>query len=143
MSVTPDEIKAIRERYNLRQEDLARLLNVRPSTVSRWEAGDRTPLQKHIRAMRDLVLSLAEMDAEDVLAYTTADADTRNAMDAVRHAERQQLSPLAMSLAGNAAREAAHGTTQAEWILSKQHLDQDQLDAAISELMGAGLWPWR
>lgn len=35
--------QAIRERSGLSQSDLARTLGVAPTTVSRWEAGARTP----------------------------------------------------------------------------------------------------
>ena len=37
--MTPDDLAAFRERLGLSQADLARLLDVPDSTVSRWERG--------------------------------------------------------------------------------------------------------
>lgn len=36
-------LKAARKRVNLTQTQVARILNVFPSTVNRWESGERTP----------------------------------------------------------------------------------------------------
>ncbi len=38
--IKPEDIKKFREEEGLTQEDLARLLNVSVTTVSRWETGD-------------------------------------------------------------------------------------------------------
>ena len=38
--IKPEDIKKFREKEGLTQEDLARLLNVSVTTVSRWETGD-------------------------------------------------------------------------------------------------------
>ncbi|TMA22680.1 MAG: helix-turn-helix domain-containing protein [Deltaproteobacteria bacterium] len=37
--LSADEIRAIRERFDLSQADLARLLRLGANTVSRWESG--------------------------------------------------------------------------------------------------------
>jgi len=39
----PKDIKGIRERENLSQPVLAKLLNVSPSSVKHWEIGDKHP----------------------------------------------------------------------------------------------------
>ena len=40
--LSADEIRAIRDRFNLTQADLARLLRLGANTVSRWESGRNT-----------------------------------------------------------------------------------------------------
>lgn len=142
----PDTIRQIRNHLRWSQAELARELGVTAATVARWEQGNRRPDKYHQLRIRQLlarVPNLAELDAELALLRATAPDDAAQAMDAVESAERSGLSPLAMQLAGNAALEAANGASQAEWILSKQHIDRDKLEAAISEVMGAGLWPWQ
>jgi putative transcriptional regulator len=42
-SLSPEEIKAIRERENLSQPVFAEILNVSPSSVKHWEIGDKFP----------------------------------------------------------------------------------------------------
>lgn len=44
-------IKASRRALQLRQEDLAKLLDVEQSTVSRWEAGRQLPRDRHRAAL--------------------------------------------------------------------------------------------
>ena len=41
--MSPDEIRAWREAIGWSQADLARALSIAAATVSRWEAGERSP----------------------------------------------------------------------------------------------------
>ena len=40
---TPQEIISIRKRYRLSQAALARVFNISPSTVQKWERGNKKP----------------------------------------------------------------------------------------------------
>jgi putative transcriptional regulator len=42
-SLTPDEIRALREREQVSQPVFARYLNVRKDAVSKWERGEKRP----------------------------------------------------------------------------------------------------
>lgn len=50
--------RAVREQAGLTQHDLAGELGVRPSTISRWESGVRTPrgeaLVRYVRLLKEL-----------------------------------------------------------------------------------------
>lgn len=55
--LSADEIRAIRERFNLTQADLARLLRLGANTVSRWESGrnvQTAAMDILLRLIRDL-----------------------------------------------------------------------------------------
>jgi putative zinc finger/helix-turn-helix YgiT family protein len=55
--LSADEIRAIRERFDLTQADLARLLRLGANTVSRWEAGrnvQTAAMDILLRMIRDL-----------------------------------------------------------------------------------------
>ena len=55
--LSADEIRAIRERFNLTQADLARLLRLGANTVSRWESGrnvQTAAMDILLRMIRDL-----------------------------------------------------------------------------------------
>ena len=55
--LSADEIRAIRERFNLTQVDLAHLLRLGPNTVSRWESGrnvQTAAMDILLRMIRDL-----------------------------------------------------------------------------------------
>ena len=55
--LSADEIRAIRERFNLTQADLARLLRLGANTVSRWESGrnvQTAAMDMLLRLIRDL-----------------------------------------------------------------------------------------
>lgn len=55
--LSADEIRAIRERFNLNQADLARLLRLGANTVSRWESGrnvQTAAMDILLRLIRDL-----------------------------------------------------------------------------------------
>jgi putative zinc finger/helix-turn-helix YgiT family protein len=59
--LSADEIRAIRERFNLTQADLARLLRLGANTVSRWESGrnvQTAAMDMLLRLIRDLPGSL-------------------------------------------------------------------------------------
>lgn len=43
ITITPNQIKKIRQKTNLSQSVFARLLNVSPSSVRQWEQGKRSP----------------------------------------------------------------------------------------------------
>jgi putative zinc finger/helix-turn-helix YgiT family protein len=60
--LSADEIRAIRERFELTQADLARLLRLGANTVSRWEAGrnvQTAAMDMLLRLIRDLPGSIA------------------------------------------------------------------------------------
>jgi len=40
---TPNEIKALRKKYNLSQAALATLMNTNSSAISKWESGEKIP----------------------------------------------------------------------------------------------------
>lgn len=46
--MTPDDLKAWREQAGLSQSGLARLLDVPPNTVARWERGATTIRHPHL-----------------------------------------------------------------------------------------------
>lgn len=141
--MTPDEIRDLRTRLGLSQAQFAARLGVSVNTVARWEQCSRRPGPYALLRLQQLrARPVDELDIDLVLARATADAASQAAMDAVEHAERQDLSPLALALAGSAAIAHAYGETADQWILSKAHLERERLEAAISELIGAGLWPW-
>jgi putative zinc finger/helix-turn-helix YgiT family protein len=55
--LSADEIRAIRERFDLKQTDLARLLRLGANTVSRWESGRNVQIAAMdtlLRLIRDL-----------------------------------------------------------------------------------------
>lgn len=55
--LSADEIRAIRERFDLNQADLARLLRLGANTVSRWESGrnvQTAAMDMLLRLIRDL-----------------------------------------------------------------------------------------
>ena len=55
--LSADEIRAIRERFDLKQADLARLLRLGANTVSRWESGRNVQIAAMdtlLRLIRDL-----------------------------------------------------------------------------------------
>lgn len=144
---TPEAIRALRQHLRWTQAQLAREIGVSLNTVTRWEAGGRAPNHWHALRLARLAggspaRDLMALDLDLELERATADAAGAGAMDAVAHAEARELSPLALALAGNAAIEHAHGATAADWLLSKQSLPRDRLERAVSELIGAGLWPW-
>jgi putative zinc finger/helix-turn-helix YgiT family protein len=59
--LSADEIRGIRDRFDLTQGDLARLLRLGPNTVSRWEAGrnvQTAAMDILLRLLRDLPGSL-------------------------------------------------------------------------------------
>lgn len=48
-------MKELRERRGLTQAQIADLLNVDKSSVSKWESGDSTPLRKYRRKLCELL----------------------------------------------------------------------------------------
>ena len=50
-SMTPREIRAVRQKLNLSQAVFGRLLNVPPVTVLKWEHGDRKPSGAALRLL--------------------------------------------------------------------------------------------
>ncbi|MFV0501378.1 MAG: helix-turn-helix domain-containing protein [Bacteroidales bacterium] len=47
MVISGKNIDEIRKKYNLTQENLAKILGVSPRTVQNWEAGSKIPKTKH------------------------------------------------------------------------------------------------
>ena len=45
------DLKKLRKRMGIRQEDLAKMLDVDPLTISRWERGERRPMPVHLRKL--------------------------------------------------------------------------------------------
>ena len=43
------QLKELRKKMGLKQEDFARLMDVDPLTISRWERGERKPMPVHLR----------------------------------------------------------------------------------------------
>lgn len=141
--MTPAQIRELRNGMGLSQAQFGARLGVSANTIARWERGERAPNQYHQLRLNQLRSQpVDDLDIDLMLARATSDEAGQASMDAVEHADRSGLSPLALHLAGNAALEAAYGTTAAEWIMSKQSIERDRLEAVISELIGAGLWPW-
>jgi DNA-binding transcriptional regulator YiaG len=56
--ISPQEIREIRERLNLTQEQLAERLSVDSRSVKRWEAGENKPGADYRRKLRNLGLDL-------------------------------------------------------------------------------------
>ena len=59
--LSADEIRAIRERFELTQSELARLLHLGANTISRWESGRNVQteaMEMLLRLLRDLPGSL-------------------------------------------------------------------------------------
>lgn len=64
--LSADEIRAIRERFDLTQADLTRLLHLGANTISRWESGRNVQTEAMdilLRMIRDLPQSLAYLRA--------------------------------------------------------------------------------
>ena len=43
------QLKELRKKMGLKQDDVARLMDVDPLTISRWERGERKPMPVHLR----------------------------------------------------------------------------------------------
>lgn len=64
--LSADEIRAIRQRFDLTQADLTRLLHLGANTISRWEAGRNVQTEAMdilLRMIRDLPQSLEYLRA--------------------------------------------------------------------------------
>jgi putative zinc finger/helix-turn-helix YgiT family protein len=64
--LSADEIRAIRERFDLTQADLARLLRLGANTVSRWESGrnvQSAAMDMLLRLIRDVPGSISYLRA--------------------------------------------------------------------------------
>lgn len=64
--LSADEIRAIRERFDLTQADLTRLLHLGANTISRWESGRNVQTEAMdilLRMIRDLPQSLPYLRA--------------------------------------------------------------------------------
>lgn len=65
-------LKALREEFNLSQEEWGRLLQVTPNTVARWERGELEPKGAH-RKKVEQVLAISEDDrAKETIKTTLA-----------------------------------------------------------------------
>jgi len=54
MTWTPEKIRALRERHNLTQQDLATSLGVAVANISRWENGKHKPSPMACKALDNL-----------------------------------------------------------------------------------------
>jgi putative zinc finger/helix-turn-helix YgiT family protein len=64
--LSADEIRALRQRFDLTQADLTRLLHLGANTISRWESGRNVQTEAMdilLRMIRDLPQSLAYLRA--------------------------------------------------------------------------------
>ncbi len=69
--LSADQIRAIRERFNLTQADLARLLRLGANTVTRWESGrnvQTAAMDMLLRLIRDLPGSIEYLRAPRALS---------------------------------------------------------------------------
>ena len=90
-----DKIKDARIDNRLMQKDLARMLNVGPSTVSMWEAGTRTPdLQMVAKISKILNISLEDL-LEDKLLGIVIDND--NAPENIKIAIKEKAPDISRS----------------------------------------------
>jgi DNA-binding transcriptional regulator YiaG len=53
-TIPPEEILKLREELGLTQKQLAETIGVRKNIVSRWEAGQRIPLDRNAKALKEL-----------------------------------------------------------------------------------------
>lgn len=63
--MTPQEIKSLRERGGLSQADLARLVEVDRSAVSRWESGESQPGRTQQEILKALRRELDQRDEKE------------------------------------------------------------------------------
>jgi putative transcriptional regulator len=68
--ITADEVRKIRERVHASQAVFAHVLNVTPSTVQAWEAGNRKPDGGNLKLLR-----LSEAHPEIVFGEILAESD--------------------------------------------------------------------
>lgn len=61
----PKQIKSLRERYHLSQSVLAALINASPSTVQKWEMGEKHPSGPSLK-----LLSILDAQGVEVLMGT-------------------------------------------------------------------------
>ncbi len=62
LDFSPEELKKLRERLDLSQQELAELIEVSPITISSWETGKSSPRQ----ASRERIEAVGSMDSEEV-----------------------------------------------------------------------------
>lgn len=63
-SYSPDDIKTIRSKLCLNQEEFGLLLFVEKATVSKWERGDRLPSTPVMRLMQFVEVMAEEKDGD-------------------------------------------------------------------------------
>lgn len=64
--LTPEYIKELRERLELKQEEMAELLDVSVGTIHRWENGKVEPRPKRMRQLKLLQQKVQEFGGETV-----------------------------------------------------------------------------
>jgi putative transcriptional regulator len=69
--ITADEVRQLRERLHASQAVFAHVLNVTPSTVQAWEAGNRHPDGGNLKLLR-----LSEAHPEIVFGEILAEGDS-------------------------------------------------------------------
>jgi len=66
MLSAPDELRAIRERAGITQEQLALAVGVSRSALQRWEAGQRSPRRLHLATYAQALKRIADASADHV-----------------------------------------------------------------------------
>ena len=90
-----DKIKDARFANKLMQKDLASMLNVRPSTVSMWEAGTRTPdLQMIVKISQLLHISIEDL-LKDKLTETVI--ESKSTPDNIKTAIKEKAPDISRS----------------------------------------------
>lgn len=72
-----DRIKAVLDETKSTQKRLASLLGVTPRTIRNWSNGTAVPLDRHIKAMRSMVVQTAfeDMKEESYMAFHSMSTD--------------------------------------------------------------------
>jgi transcriptional regulator with XRE-family HTH domain len=63
--MSPEEIRSLRQRGGLSQADLARIVEVDRSAVSRWESGDSQPGRTQLEILKALRRELEQRDERE------------------------------------------------------------------------------
>jgi DNA-binding transcriptional regulator YiaG len=65
--LSPSEIRQIRDRAGLTQEDFGQVFGVAKTTVSLWESGSRRPTDYHQAAIRQFAKKVEEAERKEEL----------------------------------------------------------------------------
>ena len=90
------DIKKIREKLGISQEQLAEMVGVHPRTVQNWESGSTIPKSKHA-ILRDLVLKPQQYYCGDVEQANVMGDNIKNATDMAMQSELSKMIDLLAS----------------------------------------------